>query len=56
MIGMTRMTGMNVVIRMTGMTGMTKEPRKTWNKGDLDSGMIGVTRMTNVTGITTAVG
>ena len=30
MIGMTRMTGMNVVIRMTGMT---KEPGKTWNNG-----------------------
>ena len=34
MIGMTRMTGMKVVIRMTGMT---KEPRKTWNNGNLDN-------------------
>ena len=31
MIGMTRMTGMNVVIRMTGMA---KKPRKTQNKGN----------------------
>ena len=38
MIGMTRMTGMNVAIRMTGMTGMTnKEPRKTRNDGNLDN-------------------
>ena len=40
MIGMTRMTGMNVAIRMTGMTGMTgmtKEPRKTRNDGILDN-------------------
>ena len=34
MIGMTRMTGKNVVI---GMTGMTKEPRKTRNNGNLDN-------------------
>ena len=37
MIGMTRMTGMNVAIRMTGMTGMTKEPKKTRNDGNLDN-------------------
>ena len=37
MIGMTRMTGMNVAIRMTGMTGMTKEPRKTRNDSNLDN-------------------
>ena len=34
MIGMTRMTGMNVAIRMTRMT---KEPRKTQNNGNLDN-------------------
>ena len=34
MIGMTRMTGMNVATRMTGMT---KEPRKTRNNGNLDN-------------------
>ena len=37
MIGITRMTGMNVAIRMTGMTEMTKEPRKTRNDGNLDN-------------------
>ena len=37
MIGMTRMTGMNVAIRMTGMTGTTKEPTKTRNNGNLDN-------------------